>query len=84
MLSIIELRHIIEASFLPLECKCEVGAEDNLSIAIMDKGRIRHIASIKSSHLVDARSISHLITSVKKELSLPEASTMHVTQRVEA
>jgi len=70
MLSTLELRHIIESAFLPLECTCEAGG-DFLTIAVKDKNnRELHFARIPWSALADARSISQLITSIKDNLPI--------------
>jgi len=36
-LSLLELRHIIESSFLPLKCRCTVDGKGDLTIELMDE-----------------------------------------------
>jgi len=73
MLSTLELRHIIESAFLPLECSCNAVAEDCLAITIMDKGRTQlHVANVYQSALVDTKSINRLVSEIKSELFLTE------------
>lgn len=82
MLSTLELRHIIESAFLPLECTCKAVAEDCLSITIMNKGKTQlHVVNVNPSVLIDANSINRLIADIKSELSLTETRGAQVINR---
>ncbi|NYH11646.1 DUF1652 domain-containing protein [Pseudomonas moraviensis] len=73
MLSILELRHIIESAFLPLTCKCWVEPQGSLQAQICDpiSGEVELLVTgISISSLVGRQAIINLIHDIREELKL--------------
>ncbi|WP_166362512.1 DUF1652 domain-containing protein [Pseudomonas akapageensis] len=72
MLSTLELRHLIERSFLPMYCACSVTADNCLTVRIYgpDTGRIDLFASgISCAELNCNRAIENLLTTLRSDLN---------------
>jgi hypothetical protein len=71
-ISLLELRHIIEAGFLPLECRCTSMSENKLIIEIMDRetGANMMVGGIDVATLVTSRAISELIGKLRTEFEI--------------
>lgn len=70
-LSSLELRNIIESSFLPTRCQCSVGADESLTIKVFDKRSERvdlMVTGISASKLDSSRAISELIAKLRHDL----------------
>jgi hypothetical protein len=70
MISNLELRHIIESSFLPLECVCTVNAEGSLTIQLLNP-LTRQVdlttSGIPVASLSTIRAISDLVAQLREE-----------------
>lgn len=67
-ISLLELRHIIESGFLPLECRCTVSAPDELTIEINDRttGANLVVSGIDVAKLGTCRAISDLVGDLRR------------------
>lgn len=73
MISNLELRHLIESSFLPLKCVCRIDDAGVLSIQLVipqTRSAILTAPRIPTSKLISGRAIANLITQVKEEYRL--------------
>lgn len=79
-ISMLELRHIIESGFLPLECRCTTSATNELTIEILDRttGANLAIAGIDIATLGTSRAISELIGELRGELSAVSQPNTHL------
>ena len=77
MISILELRHIIECGFLPLSCSCTVNPDGSLMIKVFEpvSGRIELLVTARSpANLTSSRAIAQLIGELRSEMSARETS----------
>ena len=74
-ISLLELRHIIESGFLPLECRCTSPSANELIIEIFDRttGANLTVGGIDVATLGTSRAISELIGELRTEFG-------HITQ----
>lgn len=71
MISILELRNIIELGFLPLRCQCTVSHDSSLTVKVFDSetGRVDLLVTgISTVSLISARAISNLVGELRTEL----------------
>lgn len=71
MISIVELRRIMESGFLPLACDCSLSHDGSLRINIFDpaSGRVDLLLTGVSTQGLDSiRSISNLIGELRTEI----------------
>ena len=69
MLSELELRGIIEGSFLPERCECSKAEDASLTIKIYDDdGTDVTFTGIQVRELNSSRAICHLITKLREDL----------------
>lgn len=70
-LSLLELRHIIESGFLPLQCKCMCNSSDELTIELVDPstGANMIVGGISVASLSTSRAIAELIAELRMELA---------------
>ena len=71
MISILELRNIIELGFLPLRCQCTVSHDSSLTVKVFDleTGRVDLLVTgISTLSLTSARAISNLVGELRAEL----------------
>ncbi|WP_248803475.1 DUF1652 domain-containing protein [Pseudomonas sp. MWU13-2100] len=71
MISILELRNIIELGFLPLRCQCTVSHDSSLTVKVFDSetGRVDLLVTgISTVSLTSARAISNLVGELRTEL----------------
>ncbi|MGY2172050.1 DUF1652 domain-containing protein [Pseudomonas gingeri] len=76
MISILELRNIIELGFLPLRCQCTVDQDSSLTVKVFDSqtGKVDLLVTgISSRALTSARAISNLMGQLRGELSANQA-----------
>lgn len=68
-ISLLELRHIIESGFLPLECRCTSTTANELTIEIIDRttGVNLAVGGIDVATLGTSRAISELIGELRNE-----------------
>jgi hypothetical protein len=72
MLSTLELRNIIESSFLPQRCQCTQGPDHLLTIKVFGANTDRTdftVTGINTRELNSSRAISNLIAGLRKDLS---------------
>ncbi|MDB5118664.1 MAG: hypothetical protein JWQ79_4156 [Mucilaginibacter sp.] len=78
MLSILELRQIIESGLLPLSSRCDFGRDGTLGIKIFDRntGRVEvSMGGIVISKLTTSREISQLIAEVRSEHEIARSAS---------
>ena len=70
-ISLLELRHIIESGFLPLQCRCTSPSARELTIAITDRttGATFVVGGVDVATLGTSRAISVLIAQLRTEFS---------------
>lgn len=68
-ISLLELRHIIETGFLPLECRCTSTSPNELTVEIMGRatGANLMVAGIDVASLGTSRAISEMIGTLRTE-----------------
>ncbi|WP_263264283.1 DUF1652 domain-containing protein [Pseudomonas sp. RIT-PI-S] len=72
MLSTLELRNIIESSFLPQRCQCTQGPDRSLTVKIFQANSDRAdfmVTGIDTRQLNSSRAISNLIAGLRKDLT---------------
>lgn len=72
MISILELRHIIECGFLPLSCICTVNPDGSLMIKVVDpeSGCVELLVTgISTNPLTTSRAISNLVGELRNEMA---------------
>ena len=71
MMSILEQRQIVEAAFLPLACRCTIGADDLVTLELRhpdDERLLLNVDGIHREELASSRSISQLVLRVRQRL----------------
>lgn len=68
-ISLLELRHIIETGFLPLECRCTSTSPNELTVEIINRatGANLMVAGIDVATLGTSRAVSEMIGTLRKE-----------------
>lgn len=77
MLSILELRHIIECGFLPLSCSCTSNHDGSLTIKVFEAktGRVELlVTAISTSNLNSRQSITNLMIELRSEMAARKTS----------
>jgi hypothetical protein len=72
MLSTLELRNIIESSFLPMRCQCTLAQDRSLTVRVFDRTSVRVdllVTGICAERLNSSRAISNLITGLRHDLA---------------
>lgn len=71
-ISLLELRHIIESAFLPLDCRCSCNSQGELTIEVSDPvlGSIVVMGGVPAATLGSSRAISNFIAQIRSEVSL--------------
>jgi len=72
MLSSLELRNIIESSFLPTRCQCTLAADRSLTVKVFDRSCERVdllVTGISADQLTSSRAISNLILGLRSDLA---------------
>ncbi|SED15164.1 Protein of unknown function [Pseudomonas frederiksbergensis] len=71
MISMLELRHIIECGFLPLSCSCTANPDGSLMIKVFDpsSGQVELlVTAITTETLTSSRAIAELIAELRGEM----------------
>ncbi len=71
MLSTLELRNIIESSFLPMRCQCTLAQDQSLTVKVFDRTSDRvdlTVTGIRTQQLNSSRAISNLIAGLREDL----------------
>ncbi|AMB84849.1 hypothetical protein AWM79_05810 [Pseudomonas agarici] len=70
-LSTLELRNIIESSFLPMRCQCTLSADESLTVKVFNRKSARvdlMVTGICASKLDSNRAICELIAELRYDL----------------
>ena len=69
-ISPLELRHIVECGFLPMQCRCSIDERGFLSIALVDPASGRNLVAggILVSELNTSRAIANFIAELKTKV----------------
>jgi hypothetical protein len=83
-ISLLELRHIIESGFLPLECRCTSTTANELTIEIIDRttGANLAVGGIDVATLGTSRAISELIGELRTEFSTMSRTNTHLPHKI--
>jgi hypothetical protein len=77
-LSALELRNIIESSFLPKRCQCTLSPDLSMTIKVYSDRETDHldlvVTGIKAKHLNGCREINDLIAGLRSEMQHQEAN----------
>lgn len=71
MLSTLELRSIIETSFLPQRCQCTQATDRSLTVRVFDRTSDRvdlTVTGIRTEQLTSSRAISNLVAGLRADL----------------
>ena len=70
-LSELELRHIIERSFLPIQCKCSIDSQGEISIELFDRSTGLNMAArgIPRSRFESSRELSSFVAQMRAQLA---------------
>ncbi|MBV4458267.1 DUF1652 domain-containing protein [Pseudomonas sp. COR58] len=86
-LSALELRNIIESSFLPKRCQCTLTPELSMTVKVFGDHQTDQVdllvSGIDASHLNGCREINDLIAGLRSDLAQSTA-THHYTPRSKA
>lgn len=73
MISILELRHIIECGFLPLSCVCTSNPDGSLMIKVFEpsSGHVELLVTgVRTETLTSSRAIAELVGELRSEMSV--------------
>ncbi|MEN5312903.1 DUF1652 domain-containing protein [Pseudomonas koreensis] len=72
-LSALELRNIIESSFLPKRCQCTLSPELSMTVKVFGDNQTDqvdlHVSGIDARHLNGSREINDLIAGLRSDLN---------------
>lgn len=71
MLSTLELRDLVEKSFLPVRCRCTQAADQSLTVQLYDRSDKRidlQVSGIRAEQLNSSRAISALVAKLRCDL----------------
>ncbi|SEI43598.1 DUF1652 domain-containing protein [Pseudomonas sp. NFR16] len=71
VMSLLELRHVIESGLLPLTCRCTCDVNGDLTIELLDEssGTNLVIGGIPIASLQTSRDIANLIAQLRSEIA---------------
>jgi len=81
MLSTLELRNIIESSFLPQRCQCTQATDRSLTVRVFDQATHKvdyTLSGIRTEQLTSSRAISNLIAGMRTDLKRQHQMPMAV------
>lgn len=73
MLSTLEIRHLVEQSFLPSRCECTVGSGDSLTIRFFQENsnqEILIVTGISIAQVTNGHAIANLVAGLRQDLEL--------------
>ncbi|MFY0727326.1 DUF1652 domain-containing protein [Pseudomonas sp. NFX15] len=73
MISILELRSIIERGFLPLSCTCTANPDGSLMIRVFDpsSGKVELlVTAVTTEKLTSSQAIANLIGELRSEMAI--------------
>jgi hypothetical protein len=86
-LSALELRNIIESSFLPKRCQCTLSPDLSMTVKVFGDHQTDqvdlHVSGIDASHLNGCREINDLIAGLRSDLT-KKTPTTHYSPRSRA
>ncbi|MBX9404901.1 DUF1652 domain-containing protein [Pseudomonas baetica] len=86
-LSALELRNIIESSFLPKRCQCTLSPELSMTVKVFGDHQTDQVdllvSGIDASHLNGSRAINDLIAGLRSDLA-QQATPHHYSPRSKA
>lgn len=71
MISVLELRRIVETAFLPRICRCSVSQDDSLMVQISEPATgevLLKVAGVPRSSLSTSRDLSRFVLQLRQEL----------------
>lgn len=71
MISVLELRHIVETAFLPKKCICSISPRGSMTVQIFNQETGMEeltVAGIDSSRIVSSRAIAALVAEINEEM----------------
>lgn len=77
MLSVLELRHIIESGFHPLSCTCTISSDGSLTIKVYERatGRVDLLVTgASASNPTSSRALANLIGELRSEIEACKSS----------
>jgi hypothetical protein len=77
MISMLELRHIIECGFLPFSCTCTANPDGSLMIKVFDpsSGQVELlVTAVTTERLTSSRAIAELISELRSEMVVRRTS----------
>jgi hypothetical protein len=77
MISVFELRHIIECGFPPLSCSCTVNPDGSLMVKVFEpsSGQVELLVTgVSTANLTSSRAIGNLIGELRTEMAVAKAS----------
>lgn len=84
MLSVLELRHIIESAFLPVKCCCRVESPGYLQVEIFDSEsgmRELFVKGVAIADLSGSHAISKLIRQIRAELHAARLARFSMSEK---
>ncbi|MFU2325564.1 DUF1652 domain-containing protein [Pseudomonas sp. NFX98] len=76
MISMLELRHIIECGFLPFSCICTANSDGSLMIEVFDpsSGQVELLVTgVTTDKLTSSQAIADLIVELRSEIAVRQA-----------
>jgi hypothetical protein len=73
MIYSLELRHIIEAAFLPTKCACTISSDGTMTIQLSSPDNAEEqltVTGIDATSMASSRAIAALVAELKEELRL--------------
>ena len=70
-MSLLELRHTIESCFLPLQCRCFMSSDNELTVEVVDPdtGANVIVGGVSIDSLNSSRAIATLVAQMRAKLS---------------
>ncbi|WP_343177776.1 DUF1652 domain-containing protein [Pseudomonas sp. 4810-S13] len=84
MISLLELRHIIETAFLPMQCVCTIDADNRLMIQLINpvtQVEELTVAGIDPVDLSSSRAIAKFVVEIKEEARLRRDASVRSYRR---
>ena len=84
-LSALELRNIIESSFLPKRCQCTLSPDLSMTVKVYADDKTDQLdllrTGIDASHLNGCREINDLIAGLRTDMQKADIQTLHPHKR---
>lgn len=76
----LDLRHVIQSSFLPLMCQCTISPAGIMSVRVTDPASSKELllkSGIAAASLNNSRAISNLVAELRFQLANNQAALAH-------